>query len=108
LNPSILLADGSANFQTLLEEGDHVFCRVGGHAKADGSVLTVLPAAEHPTPATIDRLAHEYRLKDELDGAWSLRPLKSMREGARITLVLEAPGGEPLERLLGVAVESAF
>jgi hypothetical protein len=108
LNPSTLLADGSANFQTLLEDGERVFCRVGGHAKADGSVLTVLPAAGHPTPATIDRLAHQYGLKDELDGAWALRPLKSMRDGGRTTLMLEDPGGEPLERLLGLAVESAF
>jgi hypothetical protein len=49
LNLSTLLADGSANFQTLLEEGERVFCRVGRHT-----------------------------------------------------------GGEPLQRLLGVAVESAF
>jgi hypothetical protein len=63
LNPSTLLAEGSANFQALLEDGERVFCRVGSHANADGSVL---PAAEHPTSAALDRLAHEYGLKDEL------------------------------------------
>jgi hypothetical protein len=76
LSPSIPLADGNANFQVLWEDGERVFCRVGSHANADGSVLTVLPAAEHPTPATLDRLAHEYGLKEELDGAWALHPLE--------------------------------
>jgi hypothetical protein len=55
LNPSTLLrADGNANLQVLLEDGERVFCRVGSHANADGSVLAVLPAAERPTPATFD------------------------------------------------------
>jgi serine/threonine protein kinase len=102
LNPSILLADGSANFQVLLEDGERVFCRIGSHANAGGSVLAVRPATEHPTPATLDRLAHEYGLKEELDGAWAVRPLELIREGGRTVLVLEDPGGEPLERLLGV------
>jgi PAS domain S-box-containing protein len=89
----------------LLEDGERVFCRVGSHANADGSGLTVLPAAEHPTPAALDRLAHEYGLKEELDGAWAVRPLELIREGGRTMLVLEDPGGEPLERLLGVPFE---
>ncbi len=107
MNPSTLLADGNANFQVLWEDGERVFCKVGSHANADGSVLTVLPAAEHPTPATLDRLAHEYGLKEELDGAWAVRPLELIREGGRTVLVLEDPGGEPLERLLGAPLETA-
>jgi hypothetical protein len=63
LNPSTLLADRSANFQVLSEDGERVFCRIGSHA--DGFVLTVLPAAEHPTPAILDRLTHENGLKEE-------------------------------------------
>ena len=106
MNRSILLAEGRANFQVLLEDGERVFCRVGSHANADGSVLAVLPVAEHPTPATLDRLAHEYGLKEELDGAWAVRPLELIREGGRTMLVLEDPGGEPLERLLGVPLET--
>ena len=80
-----------------------VFCR-GWRLGADGhriAVLAVLPAAEHPPPATLDRLAHEYGLKDELDGAWAVRPLELVRERGRTMLVLEDPGGELLEGLLG-------
>jgi PAS domain S-box-containing protein len=75
---------------------------------ADGNrsaVLAVLPASEQPSPACLDRLAHEYGLKDELGGAWTVRPLELDREGGRTRLVLEDPGGEPLERLLGKPME---
>ena len=75
---------------------------------ADGdrdAVLAVSPAGGHPSPATLDRLAHEYDLKDELDGAWAARPLELVRERGRTMLVLEDPGGEPLDRLLGAPME---
>jgi serine/threonine protein kinase len=67
--------------------------------------LAVLPASEHPTPGLIDRLAHEYALKDELDGRSSVRPLALVREHGRTMLLFEDPGGEPLDRLLGRPME---
>ena len=75
--------------------------------RLSGPRLAVLPAAEHPTPATLDRLAREYGLKDELDGPWAVRPLELVHERGRIMLVLEDTGcgGEPLNRLLGVPME---
>ena len=77
MNPSSWFdVGGNSNLKVLWEDGERVFCRVGSHANADGSVLTVLPAAEHPTPVTLDRLAHEYGLKEELDDAWALCPLE--------------------------------
>jgi serine/threonine protein kinase len=94
------------SLQVLWEDGERVFCR--GESQANGyraTVLVVLPAAEHPTPATLDRLAHEYGLKDELDGAWAVRPLEFVRERSRIMLVLEDTSGEPLDRLLKVPME---
>jgi serine/threonine protein kinase len=108
LNPSTRFgAEGDSNFQVLWEDGDRVFCR-GWRQGANGerdAVLTVLPAAEHPTPASLDRLAHGYALKDELDGAWAVRPLALVRENGRTMLVLEDPGGEPLARQLGAPME---
>jgi PAS domain S-box-containing protein len=107
LNSSSRFAsDGNSGFQVLWEDGERVFCRRNSHRDDTTLVLAVLPAAEHPTPATLDRLAHEYGLKQELDGAWAVRPLELIREGGRITLVLEDPGGEPLERLLGAPLET--
>src|SRR5229473_2248587 len=72
MNPSSWIgAGGASNLQVLWEDGERVFCRGESHANGHrAAVLAVLPAAEHPTPATLDRLAREYELKDELDGAW--------------------------------------
>ena len=107
LSSSWFGAGGDSGFQVLWEDGERVFCR-GWRLSADGNraaVLAVLPAAEHPPPASLDRLAHEYGLKDELDGAWAVRPLELVRERGRSMLVLEDPGGEPLDRLLGAPME---
>ena len=96
-------ADGDSNFQVLWEDGDRVFCRAW-RPGADGSqhaVLAVLPAAEHPAPATLDRLAHEYALRDELDGTWAVRPLAFVRDPGRTMLVLEDAASQPLARRLG-------
>ena len=100
-------ADGDRSFRVLWEDGDRVFCR-GRRRSADGdrdAVLVVLPAAEHPTPASLDRLAHEYGLKDELDGAWAVRPLELVRDRGRTMLVLEDSDSEPLGPLIGVPLE---
>jgi hypothetical protein len=108
MNPSIRFdGDGDRSFRVLWEDGDRVFCR-GHRGSADGdqdTMLAVLPATEHPTHACLDRLAHEYGLKDELDVAWAARPIELIREGGRTILALEDPGGEPLERLLDAPME---
>jgi predicted ATPase len=91
----------------LWEDGEFVVCR-GSRRAADGNrsaVLAVLPAAEHPAPASIDRLAHEYSLKEDLESAWAVRPLELVRDRDRTILVLEDPGGEPLDRHLGQPME---
>jgi serine/threonine protein kinase len=98
-------ADGSG--QVLWEDGERVFCR-GWRLGDDGNrsaALVVLPAAEHPSRSCLDRLTHEYSLKDELDGAWAVRPLDLVREGGRTVLVIEDAGGVPLDRLLGPPIE---
>jgi PAS domain S-box-containing protein len=107
MNPSSWFgAGGDSSLQVLWEDGERVFCRAKSHADGDpAAVLVVLPAAEHPTPATLDGLAREYGLKDELDGAWAVRPLELVRERGRIMLVLEDTSGEPLDRWLGLPME---
>jgi hypothetical protein len=105
LSPSSWVgADG--DFKVLWEDGDRVLCR-GWRQSAGGrdAVLTVRPPAEHPTPASLERLAHAYAMRDELDGAWAVRPLALVREHGRTALVLEDPGGEPLARQLGAPME---
>src|SRR6201984_3009308 len=90
-------AGGVSNLQVLWEDGERVFCRGQRHANGHRTaMLAVLPAAEHPTPGALDRLAHEYGLKDERDGAWAVRPLELVRARGRTMLLLEDTGSEPL------------
>src|ERR1700757_651155 len=107
MNPSSWFGAGGDNsLQGLWEDGERVFCRKESPADANrAAVLVELPAAEHPTPATLDRLACEYGLKDELDAAWAVRPIELVRELGRTMLVLEDTRSEPLHRLLGVPME---
>jgi PAS domain S-box-containing protein len=95
------------NIAILWKDHDRAFGRTW-RVNADGtqtSVLIVRPTGERPTSASLDRLSHEYRLKAELGSAWAVRPLDLVRQGDRTVLVLEDPGGEPLERLLGTPLQ---
>ena len=95
------------SLQVLWSDGDRVFCR-GSQEEPGGdrqTVLVVTPAAENPTTASLDRLAHEYSLKDHLDAPWAARPLDLVRERGRTMLVLDDPDAEPLHRLLGSPME---
>jgi PAS domain S-box-containing protein len=102
-------ATGEESLQVLCEDSERVLCR-GWRPGADGDgrlVLLVFPAMEPAVPASFDRLAHEYALRDELEETWAVRPLEFISEGGRPVLVLKDPGGEPLERLLGSPMELA-
>ncbi len=99
--------EDDCSLEVLWDDGERVFCR-RWLLNSDGirkPVLAVLPMAKHPTPAILDRLAHEYSLKDELDREWAARPLELARERGRVVLVIEDTGGEPLDRLMGAPME---
>ncbi len=96
-----------APLQVLWEDGERVFCRVSGD-DAGGerrTFMAVVPATEHPSTISLDRLAHEFGLKDHLDGPWAVRPLDLVRDRGRTMLMLDDPGAEPLQRLLGAPME---
>src|SRR5271165_6529979 len=71
--------------------------RQGGDASP---VLVVAPAAEQPSPRSLQRLEHEYSLAVQLEPAWAAKPLALTRHEGRTILVLADPGGEPLDRVL--------
>src|SRR6516165_4299870 len=92
----------------LWEDGERVFYR-GWRLEDDGKrrpVLTVVPAADQPSRSSLDRLTHEFELKEELDGTWAVRPLDLVRDAGRTMLVLDDAGGEPLDRLLGAPLQA--
>src|SRR3954466_3148299 len=61
----------------------------------------LLVAAEETSLGCVERLEHEYALKAELDSDWAARPVALTHYNGRMALVLEDPGGAPLDRLLG-------
>jgi len=80
---------------------DAEFVLYRGRRNADPRhILVVAPASEQPARGTLKRLEHEYALRTELDPAWAARPLALVRDRRRTLLVLEAPSGEHLDRLL--------
>src|SRR5262249_17600975 len=94
--------------QVLWEDGERVFRR-GWRPGDDGNrsaVLIVLPAADQPSRSSLDRLTHEYELKDQLDGTWAVRPLDLVRDAGRTILVLADAGAAPLDRLLGAPMQA--
>jgi hypothetical protein len=92
--------EGTDTLQVLWQDGERALCRQRS-SPDQTAVLVVVPATEYPSPASLERLAHAFGLKDELDSAWALRPLAMKREHGWTMLVLEDPGGEPLARRLG-------
>jgi PAS domain S-box-containing protein len=86
-----------------LREGDIALYR--GSGKGLAPILVV--AAEESSPDCIGRLEHEYALKCELDPGWAARPMSLTHYNDRMTLVLEDPGGMPLDRLLGHPLDIA-
>ena len=95
-------------FEPLHENGELILYRAVHASPADGvvpSMLVVGPAGEYVSPATLARLEHEYALAAELDPRWAARPLELERYRGRPVLVLEDPGGEPLDRLVGKPME---
>jgi predicted ATPase/transcriptional regulator with GAF, ATPase, and Fis domain len=83
----------------LREAADFIIYRGRQHG-GPSPILAVAPATKHPSPQSLRRLEHEYSLASELDPAWAAKPLALTRQEGRTLLVLQDPGGEPLDLLL--------
>jgi serine/threonine protein kinase len=92
------------DLQTLWQSGDLILSR-STLADEETSVLVLAPASERPAPAIVARLEHEYSLRDELDSDWAAHPLALSHRAGRPMLILQDPGGEPLDRLMGRPME---
>src|SRR6202166_4271362 len=78
-----------------LREGDIALYRGAGN----GLPPILLVAAEETSLDCVERLEHEFALKAELDADWAARPVALTHYNDRMTLVLEDPGGVPVDRL---------
>jgi serine/threonine protein kinase len=94
-------------FEALRNDEELILYR--GQSKDDTSQVLVLSAAvQRSTPESLKRLEHEYSVKEELDSTWAARPIAIASHWDRTVLVLEDPGGVPLDQLLGHQMDIAF
>jgi hypothetical protein len=85
-------------FETL-RAGEVTFCR--GSGEGLDPILLIVSGERYPTHEYLKRIEHEYGLRTVLESEWAARPLALTRRDGRAALLLEDPGGEPLDRLLG-------
>ena len=85
--------------ESLREGPDFTLYRGRQHGNPS-PILPLALAAEQQSSQSLRRLEHEYSLAAQLDPAWAARPLELTRREGRTILVLEDPGGEPLDRVL--------
>src|SRR5579864_4954497 len=93
---------------TLQRHGEFVLCRGRlrtGPNPHPPSVLMLMSRSEHPQPESVRMLEHELSLRAELDPAWAVPPVELTQHEGRTVLVLEDPGAEPLDQLVGTPME---
>jgi predicted ATPase/two-component sensor histidine kinase len=86
--------------ETLRRDGEFALTRSSAVLGAP-TVLTLSVIADRAAPRSIDRLKHEYGLRDQLDLAWAAKPRALAVEHGRTVLLLDDPGGELLSHRVG-------
>jgi PAS domain S-box-containing protein len=85
---------------------DNEFTLFRGHRLSDSSrVLAVAPRHGSQGVTVLKRLENEFAFANELDSAWAARPLELLHHNGNAALILEDPGGYPLDSCLGTAFE---
>jgi len=95
----LALQEALAHARALQRDGEYVLFRTNAEGHAN-TVLVVATASEQPQPRSIERLKHEYALRDSLDPGWAAKPLKLAEQHGRNFLVLADQGGELLSGML--------
>lgn len=98
MSESILPGGG----EVLWQDTERVFCRLlrDGKESERHAFIPMPSGAAHPTLESINRLTHEYGLKDHLDASWAVRPVELVHEHGRTMLVVEYAGGQPLDGMI--------
>lgn len=92
------MPEGSKYALELLREGAEFTLYRGREHGNHMPILAVTVAGEQPSIQNLRRLEHEYSLASELDSAWAALPLGMIRLQGRMLLILEDPGGKPLDQ----------
>src|SRR4029077_6398302 len=96
------------HLESIRKAEEFILYRECSNQPGSASVLLLAPASIRPARETLGKMEHEYSLRNELESTWAVRPLKLSEQPGQTTLVLEDPGGEPLDRFLPGAMEMAL
>ena len=79
MKASVLFGAGWENdsLEVLWQDAGRAFCRLSQDDVDGGryAFIPILSDVEHPSLESVNRLAHEFELREYLDGTWALRPL---------------------------------
>ena len=87
------------------EDAEFILYRAHSKQLEPRSILLLTPSSTRPSPETLEKINHEYSLSSELDNVWALRPLAISSYNDKTVLVLEDPGGTPLNQVIGRPME---
>ena len=91
------------NVEPLRKDGEFTLYR-GQHRNPGqskrSSILLMALVPPHPALTTLRQAERECLLGSELEAVWAVRPIAVVQYGGRPVLVLENPGGEPLDTLI--------
>jgi serine/threonine protein kinase len=73
----------------------------GQRGGVSAPMLMLAPASDQPESSSLQRLEHEYSLRDELDPEWAVWALELVRYEGRPILLFADPGGDFLDRHVG-------
>jgi hypothetical protein len=96
------------SLQRLQKDAQWVLLRGYPRSLREASRPTILvraPVADPPSPACLRRMQDEYALRSELDPAYVVQPLSLVQAERGPILILQDPGGTPLDLLLNGAMD---
>jgi len=90
----------------LWRDAGRAFCslRRKDAATETHAFIPIPSGTEHPALESVTRLT-QHGLQRYLDGSWAVRPLELVRQRGQAMLVVDYPGGEPLDRLVRQPME---
>jgi hypothetical protein len=87
-------------FEPLREDEEFILSQGRPRRSEAAPVLLLAPVSTRPELKSLKKIEHEYSFRTELDATWAVMPLALSQYSEQRVLVLENPGGEPLNRLI--------
>src|SRR5690348_18238761 len=99
-SPRIFADVSQYRIEPLREDDEFVLYRAHSKQAQSPALLLLVTASTHPARQSLKKIEREYSIRKELHATWAALPLELSNYNDRKTLVLDDPGGLPLNRLI--------